>query len=740
MFILFFLPLQKNNKKNIMIMKYYKCIVALFACFSLIFNAIAQVPATDSIPSSSGNLSCVNFETFYSSDVVIKTFDDYFVIDVCPSVDSIMHRTIIDTDGAHEFCELHLGFFKSLYTQYLMDVGYPSLPFYSLNLQLPDGAVVTNIRAISMDSCNSPCLSLEDFDESYDSFLPADYETKEYLNYPYVPFQNLLLPPLHSYVIDFQNDYYLGGDTSWNGQHYIFNYEEVEYYKTHGITLNIFPYQFIPINNELRVLRPTRFYIEFLCMDVSAECSMQQTIERTIYDGNPIIADFYDFYPPGEKNLAHQLENPGDYLIITEDEYNHSTILDYFINHKESLGYNVSVYSFSSNYTDSYLRSLDIRNVISQKYIDLSDLKNVLIIGSLSALPPSDGIVLNMLNYAGTEQNFEVQALSPPSDIYYECFDAPDDKHLYPKVAVGRWIINSLEELENIVLKTINEELSTNEFRLALFSGSDSASTYMESSFRHFCENLDDIFSQTGAMVHYYDGSGIYNSNPNLITDVLAAHNFWMTIYCGHGAVRFIGQPFRLFVEDLDQYCPFGFGFACLTNSFHNLAFGANALTYDNINGFCVYYGSSTYSYNNPNKELGKSIFKKLKQAYPNNLTISQLIQLGEQKYYQGHRSNGNVQRQLKRYNIFGDPSLHLFGTGGELYEPQGYISNPERISQNHNNYKNGRIRSGQRQVLDLLGRKISIGPDNTLGLPEGVYLIYDETSLRAKKIFISNR
>ncbi|MEA1896184.1 MAG: C25 family cysteine peptidase [Bacteroidota bacterium] len=171
---------------------------------------------------------------------------------------------------------------------------------------------------------------------------------------------------------------------------------------------------------------------------------------------------------------------------------------------------------------------------------------------------------------------------------------------------------------------------------------------------------------------------------------------------------------------------PLVFSFACKTGNFayeYNRSIGEHWLRIQNGGGI-VYFGSSVTTLLNSDVAIEKKIFGN---AFTENEHISGIINLGMLRYAQRLWSKWNkkrTNRYLKAYNLLGDPSLNILGTGcisDYIFDYNEVFYNGDIISyhainniQNNNSFlvKNGSqvtLRAGN-NILLKSGFKVELG------------------------------
>lgn len=581
------------------------------------------------------------------------------------------------------------------YFDYLSVDGRPELPFYSLNLLMPlDGGdyMVGNINIISADTIK----------------LPYPYTPSQAENYTFEDFSFDA-----SYYVSYNNTWYwdeCAADTIW-------------YRNSKGLTFSVFPCHYEPSEQLLIVVTEADYEIKYEgSYLISSYLENLLCLERSFYFFYDNFVGFTEPYP---------LINGDEYLIITADAWNNTTALADFIQHKESLGYHVTKTPLHDiGYTSEY-----IRKYIKEEY-ETNNTKFVLLVGNVGnpdSLAFSDG--------------FNADYHNPPTDIYYSCLSKDDIndqwKDYSPTVFVGRWPIQDGTQLRNIVDKTIASDLhlgTYNPNEINIFTGNGHHKNYTHRSYKYIYKNVVQKYS-------YYNGCLIDGRNMTTAeaTDSLKNHleddndnPTWMFVYGGHGHYEGIGGPYYFWYYDINHiitsnlnFQPYGFGFTCSTgNIYENNNFARAWLT--SIEGGITYLGSTTISYATPDRYFSRKMFNQLK-GHP-NMTIGEFIGNAKAKYYNPDKVVWR-RREAKKYVLYGDPSLYLFGLDIQYNQPYNI---QKRLQQGDEEFVGDIISVNIYSMTGQLLRACNGDKPNTQGLPAGTYMVvYNSSNNSITKKFV---
>ncbi|HUU82804.1 MAG TPA: C25 family cysteine peptidase [Phycisphaerae bacterium] len=142
--------------------------------------------------------------------------------------------------------------------------------------------------------------------------------------------------------------------------------------------------------------------------------------------------------------LPRTTREPGNFLIVAAQNFAASTPLTQFAADKTAQGFTVTIHSVFPGTT-----KYDIRTYIRDLWGTPDAPAYILLVGDAQdRADTSDPISIPIWSGYGVK--------AAPTDLYYACMDAGDD--WYPDVPIGRWAVATVDELQNIVDKTIYVE------------------------------------------------------------------------------------------------------------------------------------------------------------------------------------------------------------------------------------------------------------------------------------------
>lgn len=571
---------------------------------------------------------------------------------------------------------------------YLDEDGRPSLPFCALDLILPSMASSCQVSSVQINNT-----------------------TTITLNHDYTPAQS---HAEQDDILSYDTNYYGSYDNTWYWQ----DYQMEEYTRGiyRGLTFSFFPCHYEPSQRELEIITDVVFEITWEDHGLDSYLSFLSEDDRQAY------VYFDNFLTlPNEILLIPPIDGDG-YLIIYADRWSGESSLWEFVSHKENLGYNVFTASLSeTGYTPDEIRTY-IKEIFD---VPENKLKYVLLVGDVSELPFSMGD-------DGNDDN-------PPTDVYYASLDensiSNQDWDITPDIYIGRWPVTTNNQLFNIVEKTISQDINLGNYspnRVAIFTGSG---------------NYEDSFYKDGKYIYDYvicdfgyysgvlfDGRTLSSSAPYILENELEGHNggyTWMFVYTGHGLSSQLGEPYFIGTSNISNivtstlpYQSFGFGFACeLGNIFETYNFCRSWIGLSE--GGVTFMGATTSTYVWPDRYLSRKMFNQLENKPI--MTIGEFVANGKDKYFNACRIHNRF-RQAKKYVLYGDPSLYLYGLDFDNHTPH---AKPYRdILDSEVSKQTGEIVN--MSIYTQLGQLLFSGESENIHiqeLPSGTYVVVIQTA-----------
>ncbi len=200
--------------------------------------------------------------------------------------------------------------------------------------------------------------------------------------------------------------------------------------------IEVHPIQIKTIDGELKLFSNIKYKINFTNTTNLINCNKYS--KDLLYQISNIALNNYYL----KENINLYLNSPEyknrdkiNYLIITHQDYIKAA--DNISNWKKQLGYRTKIIK-SVNWTSSTIKQ-EITNLQQNQDYDLD---YILILGNINKIPS-----INIL---------KEQYKTEYSDLYYACFDGPND--YFPDAAIARISVNNTTEAINTISKIINYE------------------------------------------------------------------------------------------------------------------------------------------------------------------------------------------------------------------------------------------------------------------------------------------
>lgn len=240
---------------------------------------------------------------------------------------------------------------------------------------------------------------------------------------------------------------------------------------------------------------------------------------------------------------------------------------------------------------------------------------------------------------------------------------------------VGRWPIDSINQLNTVINKTIKFENSLGEspafYNVMMVSGIESSSnSQKENDMFSTILGMQRTLNQNSLFqnVNVYDGRNYRGSvGTDTIQNILKQKlnsNLWMFVYWGHGSIGSLGLPLSINYQYLDSYVysdipPIALSFACLTNRISaGNCYGKSWLIKQQNAGGVAYYGATGAAYSYLAKQLALTISSLIKAN--DKISIAMPLQIGAAKLYAGNHID-DKRNQAEKFCLYGDPSLQMF-------------------------------------------------------------------------------
>ena len=310
--------------------------------------------------------------------------------------------------------------------------GQPSLPWHSVTLLLPEGT-----KAESME------IEMSDFQELEGDFQLFPYQLSRTYN-------------------DIKSKDFYKDETVYSSKNFYPAENQgvltTQYVNGYSVAVSSFtPVKYVPSEGKVLIAKSVNVKIN-ICKDESSDSRMRSSRPQVINKvkslvDNPEMLDSYAF--DNSKSLQGY-----ELLVITPQQY--VSDFDDYVQFYHYLDLRTNVVSTEEIYET--MQGIDnqdkIRNFIIQEYQD-NDIMMVLLGGDV-ALVPFRGFYGDVLS--GGSHNIDNGI---PADLYYSGLDGtwndngndrwgePGEDDLYPEIGVARMPFNNVEQLGNMINKTI---------------------------------------------------------------------------------------------------------------------------------------------------------------------------------------------------------------------------------------------------------------------------------------------
>ena len=210
----------------------------------------------------------------------------------------------------------------------------------------------------------------------------------------------------------------------------------------YGVTLSVVPIKYYPSRNEMDILKSCVVTVNFTqssAVNENLSIKNKKLVKYVVDNYNEALLDSYNTYIDNSTN-GDSVANIYDYLIITADKYKDTDELKTFCAWKKIKGHNCKVVScgeIDGNICDSIV----LKNFIKEWYE--KGVEYVLLVGNSKDIP---------LCYWNERVDYLRRATN--SDYWYVCLSSD----YFADLAIGRFCINNITDLYNLISKTINYE------------------------------------------------------------------------------------------------------------------------------------------------------------------------------------------------------------------------------------------------------------------------------------------
>ncbi|MFP4105285.1 MAG: C25 family cysteine peptidase [Phycisphaerae bacterium] len=352
-----------------------------------------------------------------------------------------------------------------------------------------------------------------------------------------------------------------------------------QFYRGHSIgVLNLFPVLYDSFSGDLSFYNDMTVSVEVTeatgrTLTVQNSSEDVQAVAEMVENDSELLSYDYSLQPTGSNQLPWS--GSFDYMIITNDALSGSfqTLLD----HKAAKGLSTTMvtteYIFS-NYsgTENGDQADQIRHFIQDAYANWG-VEYVLLGGDVSVIPER-GLYGSSGSYT---QNYI------PGDIYYAALDGTwngdgdslwgesndgtngGDVDLVPDVKIGRAPVETIQETNNFVNKTITYEITPRDNVNSFLSAGEKldSTTYGSYSIEQIADN---IVPDSWTVDKLYDIDGTWSRDEMIAKLNDSPH---LVDHLGHGMTNYVGKTYSSNVDSLTNDLPyFMYSQACDAGAF----------------------------------------------------------------------------------------------------------------------------------------------------------------------------
>ena len=364
-----------------------------------------------------------------------------------------------------------------------------------------------------------------------------------------------------------------------------------------NIAFSICPFRYYPKGGKLSILKEFVFTVSF-CQQSDAPSAFARQKKQNIFDN-----DYFTTDPFPQCHDSANEDSLYNYLIIVGDDQAllGSQAIKEFRKWKAIKGYKTKV--ISTTVTGKECRS--IKKYIESEYTYNKKLSYILFIGDDDRIPMYD------------KKSFLTSDILK-SDYWYGCMDGEND--FQADVVIGRFSTNTVDELENMINKTIAYESTDNQYAqlVQLVANKE----YAPKKYQKCCEEIRTTkYDAPMTFIKAYGSSiskgGTDATNAEIISRINEGVN--IVNYRGHGDWNqwwnWNSKNQSFYNRDVDSLkntiFPIIFGIACTTADIRNRTCLLESFM-KSKHGSVAYIGATVPSYTEANHIFNKLLFKEL--------------------------------------------------------------------------------------------------------------------------------
>lgn len=405
------------------------------------------------------------------------------------------------------------------------------------------------------------------------------------------------------------------------------------------------PFRYHAASGKLAILSKFRLKVSFDQKETNRKGLVDPSRYHSLFDN--IAAPSYSLTSSMRSNVGNY-----DYLIIVGNIPNvlESDILEEFRLWKALKGIRTKVVT-----TDSTgCSDTSIKAYIQSQYASDS-IKYVLFIGKTHHIPQ------HMMN------QFVKPEMILRSDYWYGCMDGVND--LEADIAIGRYSVNNLQELENAMKKTIRYELGTHAEGKKVLLAAHCEDAGISGSYQNCLEDIrtNSLYSNFSFIREY--GASVANGGTGASTDSVVRRihqGIGIFNYRGHAGPfcwrRDWGYPFYPLMDTMmvstftNDIYPIALSIACETGRIDSTGTCLMDSYMNEEHGIASGLGSTIETWKNINNKYNKYLYTMINSE---NEGLG-FISINAHKKYMSSLSNYKKDN-LFSYCCFGDPSLRIW-------------------------------------------------------------------------------
>lgn len=406
-----------------------------------------------------------------------------------------------------------------------------------------------------------------------------------------------------------------------------------------------YPLDVNPVTREVKVLSSADIRITF----VGSDMELTQA-KKARYNSFPFkaLTDRLMMKTSMDASLdeLNGMPEPPLLLIITDPNWETNPDLLDYVDWKFDKGFRPEFKTTDSTGTSASSIKAYIQNAYDNWPIPPTF---VLLIGDINAIP----------YWTGSGSG------SPATDLNYSMLEGSD---YHADIDLGRWAIANLEDLTNIITKTVGYEQATlggarNWEKKAVFMASEDNWQISEGTHNFVIDNYLDPDG-------YYCDKLYCHTYSATTQDVRDAHNNGrsLSIFSGHGNAICWGDGPSFSQSDVNGLTnpvyPFVQSYSCNTGEYtYSECFMETWIRTDN--GAIGAMGATVSSYWTEDDILEKRVMEgfcaNVNPGEENQTWIGGMMNYGKARYYDHFGHSGTTRRYFEMYNIIGDASIDLW-------------------------------------------------------------------------------